>query len=69
MGAYCNGILSVLSPDLWVDSDNEVVIRERFMEDGPVVHELTHLVLDKKYLVNILCGLQRVWHYIMNINT
>ena len=48
MGAYCNGILSVLSPDLWVDSDNEVVIRERFMEDGPVVHELTHLVLDKK---------------------
>lgn len=56
MGAYYKGVLSILSPELWVESDSDVVIREKFMEDGPVVHELVHLVLD-----NVMEGKYPLW--------
>ena len=48
MGAYYAGVLNILSPDLWIESTRESDIKDIFLEEGPVVHELCHFVLDKK---------------------
>lgn len=48
MGAYYGGVINVLSPRLWIGEEDQSVMIDRFLEEGPIVHELVHLVLDKK---------------------
>ncbi|WP_026486449.1 peptidase MA family metallohydrolase [Caldanaerobius polysaccharolyticus] len=44
MGVYLNGVIGVLSPDLWIDGKKNV--DEVFRKEGPVLHEYTHFVVD-----------------------
>jgi hypothetical protein len=44
MGVYYGGIISILDPVKWIQ--NQKKISEIFTRDGPMVHELTHLVID-----------------------
>ncbi len=46
LGAYWRGVILVLSPRAWLDTADPAW-RERFLREGPVVHELAHLVLDR----------------------
>jgi len=47
-GVYWGGVIRVLSPAVWLDeADDEALIQE-FAAEGPMVHELTHLMLDLK---------------------
>ena len=46
VGVYWAGVIRVLSPREWVDSRDEGEVRERFVESGPVAHELAHLAVD-----------------------
>lgn len=61
MGAYYGGILNIMSPkiqsmDMGEVSDpnmslvnsNEAVTKDRFISAGPMVHELTHYIMDQK---------------------
>ncbi len=48
MGVYYGGALHILSPGLWVKGDNETEQKSYFLHNGPVVHEMIHLVLDIK---------------------
>jgi len=45
MGAYYKGNIHILSPGCWAD---EGELSERFLAEGPVIHELAHFMLDKK---------------------
>lgn len=56
MGAYYAGVLNILSPDLWIESKAESDIKDIFLEEGPLVHELCHFALDKK-----LSGRYSLW--------
>lgn len=44
MGVYYGGIISILDPVKWIDDTNN--LRDIFQRDGPMVHELTHYILD-----------------------
>ncbi|WP_427340526.1 peptidase MA family metallohydrolase [Caloranaerobacter sp. DY30410] len=45
MGVYYSGVINILSPKLWInDIENFNVIYEK---EGPIVHEFTHLIVDK----------------------
>lgn len=44
MGVYQGGVIKILSPYLWIDEGQE--IDTAFRKDGPVAHELTHLLVD-----------------------
>ncbi|ACV61034.1 hypothetical protein Dtox_0071 [Desulfofarcimen acetoxidans DSM 771] len=46
MGVYWSGIICVLSPKTWIDSDNPDKIEDIFVNSGPMAHEYTHLVVD-----------------------
>lgn len=46
-GVYCNGIIYVQTPSAWIDSVNDD-IKDIFFAKGPMVHEYTHLVVDRK---------------------
>jgi len=46
MGAYSGGVIQVLSPECWAEREADFI--ERFMEKGPLIHELAHFLLDKK---------------------
>lgn len=46
MGVYWSGLIQVLSPQAWLSGDDLSVQKERFMKNGPVAHEFTHLVVD-----------------------
>lgn len=48
MGVYFGGIINILSPSQWIDDDSESRIKERFLREGPVIHELTHVLTDIK---------------------
>ena len=48
MGAYYGGIIHILSPRVWAGGYEDFSIKEKFMAEGPIVHELSHLLLDKK---------------------
>lgn len=52
MGVYYGSTLNILSPEIWTKGQTEIEIKERFLKDGPIVHELTHLVLDDKTMGN-----------------
>lgn len=44
MGVYWGGSIRVLSPREWLSGDE---IKERFIKEGPMVHEFTHLMVDE----------------------
>lgn len=44
MGVYYEGIIGILDPAKWVQSNENV--KDTFKKDGPVAHELTHYILD-----------------------
>lgn len=56
MGAYYGGILNILSPRLWIKAENDSETIDYFLEEGPMVHEMVHLVLDKR-----LKGAYDIW--------
>jgi len=45
MGLYYSGVISVLSPRLWVNNGED--INEVYEMNGPVVHEFTHYIVDE----------------------
>lgn len=48
MGVYYKGIIHILSPRCWTRNKNEIEIKDEFFKNGPVIHEMTHFVLDLK---------------------
>ena len=46
MGAYYKGVIQILSPECWVQS--EAVLSDEFVAEGPVIHELAHFMLEEK---------------------
>lgn len=44
LGVYWGGTIRVLSPRAWLSGPNQ---RERFIKEGPMVHEFTHLMVDE----------------------
>ncbi len=46
MGVYWAGVIRVLSPSAWIEEDDPEVFKEVFDSDGPLAHELTHLLVD-----------------------
>lgn len=46
MGVYYASIISILTPDSWVPQGLD--IRETFIQQGPIVHEVTHLLVDER---------------------
>ncbi len=44
MGAYWAGVIRILAPEVWIPEENDV--EEIFICSGPMVHELTHLMVD-----------------------
>ncbi len=46
MGVYWAGVIRVLSPLDWVDSDNYHDMTMTFDSNGPMAHEYAHLVMD-----------------------
>ena len=48
MGVYYNGVIAILSPNLWEEKKEDWQIKEEFLEKGPVVHEMIHFVVDDK---------------------
>ncbi len=44
MGAYHAGELGVLAPSVWMEPEKSL---PRFEREGPLLHELTHLVVDE----------------------
>ena len=48
MGVYYNGVIAILSPNLWKDKKENWQIKDDFLEKGPVVHEMIHFAVDDK---------------------
>lgn len=48
-GVYYNGIIYIQTPSAWIKPSDDMEI---FFTKGPMVHEYTHLVVDKKTLGN-----------------
>ncbi|PKM47978.1 MAG: hypothetical protein CVV03_01040 [Firmicutes bacterium HGW-Firmicutes-8] len=46
MGVYWAGVIRVLSPNVWVEEENPAHVRWVFESEGPMAHELTHLIVD-----------------------
>jgi len=46
MGVYWAGTIRVLSPQVWAGDVDAGQIKEKFISSGPMVHELTHLMVD-----------------------
>jgi hypothetical protein len=46
MGVYWGGVVRVLSPAAWVDTNDIDVISARFRAESTLGHEFTHLLLD-----------------------
>ncbi|WP_176461711.1 peptidase MA family metallohydrolase [Anaeromicrobium sediminis] len=45
MGVYVYNTVSVLSPNNWINDDDN--LETIFKEEGPMVHEFTHLIVDE----------------------
>ena len=48
MGVYYGGVIRLLSPQLWVKPEQGQTFQEVFAQEGPVLHEYVHLVIDNK---------------------
>lgn len=46
MGVYWAGVIRVLSPSAWIEADNEAEVKHVFETQGPMAHELAHLMVD-----------------------
>lgn len=46
MGVYWAGVIRVLSPNVWVNEGDPAKVNEIFETQGPMAHELTHLMVD-----------------------
>ncbi len=46
MGVYWGGVIRVLAPQAWINDSDPEAVRHIFQQSGPMVHEMTHLVLD-----------------------
>ncbi|WZL73085.1 hypothetical protein QBE52_18890 [Clostridiaceae bacterium 35-E11] len=44
MGVYFASTIQILSPRLWISEDENM--QDIFMNEGPMIHEFTHLVVD-----------------------
>lgn len=44
MGVYYGGVISILDPSKWIKDSSKMA--EMFAVEGPMVHELTHLIVD-----------------------
>ncbi len=44
VGVYWGGTIRILSPEAWLANIGQ---RDRFIKDGPMVHEFTHLMVDE----------------------
>ncbi|WP_053955055.1 hypothetical protein [Inediibacterium massiliense] len=44
MGVYLASTIQILSPKVWVPKDQD--IEDTFLNQGPMVHEFTHLIVD-----------------------
>lgn len=44
LGVYWGGTIRILSPDAWLANIGQ---RDRFIREGPMVHEFTHLMVDE----------------------
>ncbi|HBQ28211.1 MAG TPA: hypothetical protein DD719_02110 [Desulfotomaculum sp.] len=53
MGAYWAGIIRVLSPQGWIYTNNYQEKEEIFISNGPMAHEITHLMVDYMVKGNI----------------
>lgn len=51
MGVYYGGIISILEPEKWIGKRADIC--EIFYQKGPVLHELTHYIIDYKTRGNI----------------
>ncbi len=52
MGAYYNGVIGVLSPNLWENQKQYWKKTDDFLEKRPVVHEMIHFAVDDKTMGN-----------------
>ena len=77
LGAYFRGVIWILAPHVWLpdyqDDDPESALERReiaFRQEGPMVHELTHLVLDRRTQGRIPAwlneGLAQYEEYLLN---
>ena len=49
MGIYYGGMIHVLAPDQWMEEEtSDSYAAERFVREGPLLHELTHWLTDIK---------------------
>jgi hypothetical protein len=48
MGLYYGGAIHILSPSAWIENGPERYVKEKFVKEGPLIHELTHLTTDIK---------------------
>lgn len=48
MGVYWAGVIRILSPNAWVGETDPAQFTKVFENEGPVAHELTHLIVDYK---------------------
>lgn len=48
MGAYYGGVINILSPRLMTDGTNELASKSFFLDEGPIIHEMSHFMLDSK---------------------
>ena len=46
MGVYWMGVIRVLSPSDWLEGTGGKGVAEEFLHNGPMAHELTHLLVD-----------------------
>lgn len=46
MGVYWAGVIRVLSPREWIDTNDPQEMARAFGENGPMAHEFTHLIVD-----------------------
>lgn len=74
MGVYFGGIISILDPTKWIDTKYEggenVDLKEVYNREGPMVHELTHYIVDHLTAGNVPIwfteGLALYEEYIIN---
>lgn len=48
MGAYYGGVINVLSPGAWIKNSTESEAKDRFLKEGPLIHEMVHFAIDLK---------------------
>jgi hypothetical protein len=48
LGAYCNGVIDILSPSVWITDARDTDKQAYFIRYGPLIHELAHYAVDVK---------------------